>query len=226
MTVLEKIAVPTLTDIAFDKLVEAITSGEFKPGQRLSEAKLARQFGISRGPLREALGRLEGRMVMRRPHLGVSVMEFSSDAIAQSFAVREALEGMAARLAAQNMPDDEIVALRKVLQTQKTESEAGGMGAAPAQIFHLMVIRGSRNTRLIEILVDQLRLQMSIHRSRSREGDPRSVDAWSEHVEIVDALAGRDAEAAEAAMRKHLRCYAKSFLAQHARVTAKGGPAA
>lgn len=217
MTVFEKIAAPTLTDIAFDKLVEAITSGEFKPGERLSEAMLARQFGISRGPLREALGRLEGRLVTRRPHLGVSVMEFSAGAMAHAFAVREAMEGMAARLAAENMPDDEIAALRKMLGSQKAELEAGRHGASAAQIFHFMVIRGSRNDLLIEILMDQLRLQMSIYRYRSKDGDPRSLEAWSEHADIVDALAKRDGDAAEETMRQHLRRYAEGFLAQRAR---------
>jgi len=66
MSMLKPIASASLAEIAFSNLVEAISAGEFEPGQRLSEADLARRFGISRGPLREALQRLEGRLVTRR----------------------------------------------------------------------------------------------------------------------------------------------------------------
>jgi len=89
-------------------LVQAITSGEFQPGQKLSEAQLARQLGISRGPLREALGRLDGRLVMRIPRIGVRVTNFSYEDIEQLFLVREALEGMPARLAAGRMSTVEL----------------------------------------------------------------------------------------------------------------------
>ena len=77
MSVLNPIAGTSLANEAFGKLVEAITSGEFEPGEKLSEADLARKLGISRGPLREALGRLEGRLVTRTPRLGVRVIQYS-----------------------------------------------------------------------------------------------------------------------------------------------------
>ena len=88
------------------KLVQAITSGEFQPGQKLSEAQLARQLGISRGPLREALGRLDGRLVMRTPRICVRVINFSYEGLEQLFLIREALEGTAARLVADESARD------------------------------------------------------------------------------------------------------------------------
>ncbi len=94
---LKPIAPASLAEIAFSSLVEAISAGEFEPGQRLSEAELARRFGISRGPLREALQRLEGRLVTRQARVGVRVLELSSDALRELFTIREALEGVAAR---------------------------------------------------------------------------------------------------------------------------------
>src|SRR5215203_2331637 len=96
MTSLLPISGTSLVNEAFGKLVEAITSGEFEPGQRILEAELARQLGISRGPLREALGRLEGRLVTRTPRIGVRVIESRPEEVSQLFLVREALEGMAA----------------------------------------------------------------------------------------------------------------------------------
>ena len=104
-----------MTDIQFSSLENAIYAGEFEPGQRLSEAELARRFGISRGPLREALQRLEGRLVTRRARVGVHVIELSSDTLRELFMIREALEGLAARQAAENARKLDIAALRNLL---------------------------------------------------------------------------------------------------------------
>ena len=98
----------SLSSEALNKVIEAITSGEFEPGQRISEAELARNLGISRGPLREALGRLEGRLVNRKPRIGVHVISLTRDELDSLFLTREALEGMAARLAAERMSNEEM----------------------------------------------------------------------------------------------------------------------
>src|SRR5579871_5650190 len=123
MSVLRTIETPSLTSTIFNRLVEAITSGEFEPGQKLSESDLARRLGISRGPLREALGRLEGRLVTRTPRLGVSVIDFNRADLEHLFLVREALEGMAARLAAERMTAAELGRLRALLTHHATQPE-------------------------------------------------------------------------------------------------------
>ena len=70
----EPIRLNSLASEVFDRVVDAITSGEFEPGEKLSESNLARELGISRGPIREALQRLEGKLVQRVPRVGVRVM--------------------------------------------------------------------------------------------------------------------------------------------------------
>ena len=81
MPVLEPITHPsTIAGEALSKIIEAIVTGEFKPGERIPEAEIARQLGISRGPLREALGRLENRLVTRTPRVGVSVIQLTEKA--------------------------------------------------------------------------------------------------------------------------------------------------
>ena len=107
------------------KLVQAITSGEFQPGQKLSEAQLARQLGISRGPLREALGRLDGRLVMRTPRICVRVINFSYEGLEQLFLIREALEGTAARLVAERMSAAELARLQDLLGAPRQPAGAG-----------------------------------------------------------------------------------------------------
>src|ERR1700722_9847438 len=94
----------SLTEKVFVRLMEAIEKGELPPGSRIREAVLARQFGISRGPLREALRRLEGRkLVQHSRNLGVSVRSLSLEDMIEVFQVREALEGTACRLATEVM---------------------------------------------------------------------------------------------------------------------------
>src|SRR6187401_2211972 len=108
MAVLERINHPsTIAGEALNKIIEAIITGELKRGERIPEAQIARQLGISRGPLREALRRLENRLVTRMPRVGVSVIQITEKDLEELFAVREALEGFACRAAAERITDDE-----------------------------------------------------------------------------------------------------------------------
>ena len=99
----------TLADRAFEWLEEAIIKGDYPPGAKLDEVALAKSFGISRGPVREAIRRLEGKkLVERMPHVGARVTALHPDELVNLLNVREALEGMACRLAAMRMSDAEL----------------------------------------------------------------------------------------------------------------------
>src|ERR1700691_4269822 len=83
----------TRAEQLFRRLSDAIVSGELPPGAKLSEPVLARQYGVSRGPLREALNRLQERhLVVRTAHIGARVAELSAQVLTETFVVREALE--------------------------------------------------------------------------------------------------------------------------------------
>jgi DNA-binding GntR family transcriptional regulator len=197
--------------------VQAITSGEFEPGQKLSEAQLARQLGISRGPLREALGRLEGRLVTRTPRLGVRVIEFDREDLEQLFLVREALEGMAARLAAERMVAEERKQLSELLDHHASQPELAA-GSAYYQRsrdddFHFTIVRGARCERLQQMLLDEVYYQLRIHRLRSSARPGRAQQALSEHREILEALYSRNPDVAEGTMRHHIRNARTSALA-------------
>ncbi len=209
MTALIPVSGISLANEAFGKLVEAITSGEFEPGERLSEAELARQLGISRGPLREALGRLEGRLVTRTPRIGVRVITFSREDLEQLFFVREALEGMAARLAVERMSELELDNLRELL-AQHSAQPALAAGEAYLQRskdddFHFAILRGARSERLEQLLLDQVYYQLRIHRIRSSTRPGRAQAALREHLDILSALQAHDPDNAEATMRRHIR---------------------
>ena len=217
MSALKPIAITSLAEEAFGKLVQAITSGEFEPGQKLSESELARRLGISRGPLREALGRLEGRLVMRTPRLGVSVIDFNRQDLEQLFLVREALEGMAARLAAERMTAAELAHLRELLEHHASQPELA-LGFAYHQRssdedYHFTIVRAARCERLEQMLLDELYYQLRLQRLRSSTRPGRAQQALGEHREILEALASRNPDAAEGTMRHHIRNARLSALA-------------
>jgi DNA-binding GntR family transcriptional regulator len=199
----------SLVDQTFERIADAIVVGELKPGERIREAALAMQLGVSRGVLREAMQRLEGRKVVtRRSNIGVHVASLSEHDLHELFTMREALEGMAARLAAQNMTDDEICALEALLarhgEARELREGGGYFQGSADQDFHFLIVRGSRNARLERALCEELYYQLRLYRYRLSTRSGRAKQAFDEHREIVEALKARDPDRAEAAMRRHL----------------------
>lgn len=206
----------SLSDLALERVVEAVIKGDLVPGERLQEAVLARQLGISRGPLREAIRRLEGRhLVVRVPHVGVKIANPSPEEILDMFLLREALEGVACRLAAERMSDAEIEELEGILAghgAQPDVSSGGGYYQTPGDHdFHYKIIVGSRSTRLEDLLLGDLYHFLRIFRYRSSVKQGRARAAHSEHFDIIAALRKRDGLAAEAAMRRHVGNARKSL---------------
>jgi DNA-binding GntR family transcriptional regulator len=209
MSTIQPIVGASLSSEALDMVVAAITSGEFLPGSRLSEAELARRLGISRGPLREALGRLEGRLVTRTPRIGVRVIELSKQNISDLFYAREALEGMGARLACERISPSDVARLRDLLNTDRRQPEvAAGEAYSPRSLdddFHLSIIKAAECEQIERLLMDQIYYQLRIHRRKSSTLPGRARAALIEHENIVIAMEARDPDQAEKAMRTHLR---------------------
>jgi DNA-binding GntR family transcriptional regulator len=200
----------TLADQVFERVVEAIVTGEIPTGSPISENEVAIRFGVSRGPAREAIVRLEGKgMVTRTPHFGARVVDLSLDDLRSLFEIRESLEGMACRLAAERMSDAELDQLEDGLRTHadRPDIAAGQAYYQPGgdQDFHFGIARASHNQRLFRSLSEDLYDVMRLYRYRSSQTPGRARDALNEHRVIVAALRSRDADAAEAAMRAHIR---------------------
>jgi DNA-binding GntR family transcriptional regulator len=206
----KKVQARSLVDVVAERIEAAIISGALEPGSRLSEQALAASLGVSRGPLREAIRRLEGRKLLQRtPNIGVRVAALSMQDLNELLQVREALEGMAAGLAAKNMTDAEIAALRGLLEKhgqQKSVQEGKGYYQESKDFdFHFRIVSGSHNARLTEMLMGDLYHLLRIYRYKSSTKPGRAQQALHEHEAIVAAIARRDSAAAEAAMREHLR---------------------
>jgi len=208
--------VVTIAESVFRQIRQAIVEGSIPAGSKISEPELAKTYGVSRGPLREAIARLEAcSLVIRKPNIGARVMTMSSSQLLDIYFVREALEGMAARLAANHMTEAEIDKLRELL-TQHGQEIEQEQGQAYFQKegdldFHYRIIIGSKNNRLINLLCNDLYYQVRLYRYQFGMRSNRVPKAYSEHVHIVDAIANRDGEMAELLMRLHIRSSRKNI---------------
>jgi len=200
----------TLADIASRRLAHSIVTGELAQGQKLNEAELAESYGMGRGPLREALRHLEGmRLVKRIPNVGARVVVLDRKTLSDLYAVREALEGMACRIAATEMTDAEIEQLRTLLDShEKQISKQGGKVYAQSEgdlDFHYQIARASRNQMLMDLLGSEQYQLLRMCRYRTSRNAERTGPALLQHRQIIEALAQRDGELAEMLMRRHIR---------------------
>ncbi len=197
-----------LGDQATAILDAAIMNGELAPGMRLTEAELCAKYDIGRGPLREAINRLEGRKLLQRiPYAGVSVVELSFEDVVEIYQIRSVMEGLACRLAAQRMTDEELDDLRHLSRRTDPEELRNGTRyyRQPSRWdIHSSIAHGSRNARLIDALCGDTYSLLRLHRFKSVKAAGREKQALAEHDEIVAALCRRDGAAAEKIMRAHI----------------------
>lgn len=199
----------TSADRVFEALQTAIIRGDIEPGSRVSETELAERFGTSRGPLREALRRLESRkLVERTPHVGIRIASLTHAALIEIYYVREALEGMAARLAAMHMTDAEVASLRDLLAEHERDEALQADTAYFQQEgdldFHYRIIKGSHNRALTDVLIGELYHLVRMYRQQFSAYANRPQKAFGEHVRIVEAIEARDGDLAEMLMRRHV----------------------
>lgn len=206
----------TLADRVCEQIVTAIVVGDIAPGSKISEPELAKEYGISRGPLREAIRRLEGlKLVERKPHVGARVVQLSLKELVEIYRVREALEGMACRMAAEYMSDDEIKNLRDLLDEHERgveQLEGRSYFQKEGDLdFHYRIVQGSKNEKLLELLGSDLYHLVRMYRYQFSVSSSRPKRALKEHRQIVDAIEARDPELAEMLMRRHISAARKNI---------------
>jgi len=199
----------TLSEQVFNELKEAIIKGDLVQGSKITEDEIAKQYGISRGPLREAIRRLEGlRLLVRKPHAGVRVVTLTHAMMEEIYTVREALEGMSARLAATRMSDDEISELQHLLKNHESmidQSQGTRYFQREGDLdFHFRIAQASNNQWLMDLLSSELYQLLRMCRHRSSQTPERPLRALQEHKQITEAIAQHDPELAELLMRRHI----------------------
>ncbi|GGD77920.1 GntR family transcriptional regulator [Lacimicrobium alkaliphilum] len=205
----------TSADKTFFRLRKDIVEGQIASGSKLSETELSTKYQVSRAVVREAINRLETcNLVERKANIGARVVALSPQGLVQLYQVRESLEGMAARLAANNMTDEEVSGLNDLLsshfqevkQGQSYYQEAGDVD------FHYRIIMGSKNQHLISMLLNGIYHLVRMYRVQLGMAGPRVTTAFDEHRHIVQAISHRDEELAEMLMRRHI-LYSKNNIA-------------
>ena len=189
---------------AYTLILEAIEAGVYKPGDRLVESDLADRFGVSRTPVREALQRMETQAMLTRDGRSLIVASLDHNQLAELYAVRTELEGLAARLAARHATEEEV----RVLQSMVAEDKAllGGDPRALSRAnkrFHKQIHLASHNRFLVQQL-DLVHRSMALMTNTSFAAVGRDVPALAEHDGIVAAIAARDGDAAYEALRAHI----------------------
>jgi len=188
---------------AYQLILHAIDIGTYKPGDRLVESELADRFGVSRTPIREALQRLETQSLLARDGRSLIVASLDHNQMAELYVVRSELEGLAARLAAQHATEEEVRVLRRMIEDDKGLLEDPAALSRANRRFHRQVHLASHNRYLVQQL-DLVYRSMALMATTSLSAVGRGERALAEHTAIVDAIEGRDGEAAYQALKAHI----------------------
>lgn len=196
-----------LTDAVHRELRAAILGGDLVAGQQLSVPELSRQLGVSRGSVREAVLQLVADgLAEERPRRGVVVATIGAVEVRHIHQIREVLEGQAARLCAERPPPGLVADLEAALVRQERAIAAeDGTGYADTDSrFHRLLAEACGNPMLAN-LIDRMHLQMQLALTLVAEAPQHRRCGHEELTAVLDGVRAGDPDAAEAAMRAHIR---------------------
>lgn len=202
------------SNVILEAIEAEIVSGALPPGARLAEASLAKQYGVSRTPVREALQSLVSRSLAERlPFKGVIVCDFDDHHINDLFHAMGEIEALCGGYAAQNMSD---AALAKIEEAHVAMSDLASQKSSRAyeelnNDFHSMVYEGAGNAHLTQIAFD-LRLKLAPFRKSQLYEFERMQASNNEHALIVQLLKTRNVPGVQEALRVHLKGAATAVL--------------
>jgi DNA-binding GntR family transcriptional regulator len=192
-------------DFVYDSLRDAIWEGRIARGERVREEEIARILGVSRTPVREALQRLQRRgLLVTGPGRGLMVAELSKREVIELYAMREILEGSAARFAAQRAMRPEIDILYRLQRDLADAPDDALVLVKLNRRFHQAIYDAAHNQYLTQTL-DTLHDSMALLHSTTFRAPNRRRESDEEHRRIVSAIERHDADAAEAIAREHIR---------------------
>jgi GntR family transcriptional regulator, rspAB operon transcriptional repressor len=197
----------SLADMVYEAIRERIMDKTLEPGSRVSEVGLARQLGVSKTPVREAMLRLRRIGVLESDGLrGGRVVQPSVAAIRQAYDIREALEVFAVRMLAAGEGRDDIERIREAADRSLERARAGDQAGFREwdAVFHRAISEAAANPRLGELIDDAFTLIVTL-RQRDYPDRAASVECGLAHVRIAEAITRGDVEAAETAARNHIR---------------------
>ncbi|WP_246945165.1 GntR family transcriptional regulator [Bacillus pinisoli] len=202
----------TMTEYAYEELKNNILAGVYKPGDKLTEVALANELNVSRTPIRDALQRLgaEG-LVTITPHKGIMVTKLTKKDVQDYYQVRKMLEGLAAKLAAENATETELALFREFFEglEELFEREKGldnYKDIAKKNVeFHRLICQMAKNDVLAKML-ENLASPITVVRSTnwSTFKDRKNI-TMEEHRKIAYAILAKDSKLAQEAAEEHIQ---------------------
>ena len=195
----------SLADQIFERLEKDILVGKYERGEILTEIKLSEILGVSRTPVREAMRRLEQEHIIKATPKGSMVVGISPADIEAIYEMRMRIEGLAASYAAKNATEEDLVALKDILELQKFYIDKKD----PEKImdcdskFHKMVYEATGIFPLCNTLTELHKKIIKVRRV-SVEMTERAKLSYEEHLKVYEAIAARDAEKADKLMTEHV----------------------
>lgn len=199
--------IETKANLVYQRLCTVILDGHLKPGDRLNVDEIARELGVSKIPIREALQRLETQgLIVQTPHAGARIAPVSHRELIGVYLIRIELEALAARLAAATITEADIEALRAINKRMRALCDAEDIGVLRSlnQEFHVIIAQATGYATLVET-INTMFLKAAIYRVVM----PPRKETWSqviaEHMAMIAALADHDPLRASQAARAHVK---------------------
>jgi len=190
----------------YHRLKNAILDGVYKPGESLIEMKLAKELGVSRTPIREAIRQLELEgLVSSIPNKGVIVEGVTPQDVEDIYQIRKKIEGLAARWAAEKITDEQLRELKEILDLMEFYTEKGNVEKLSEldTRFHDIIFKAS-NSRPLEFVLSNFHHFIQRARLVSVKASGRAIHTLEEHRRIYEAMAAHDPDAAEDAVVDHV----------------------
>jgi DNA-binding GntR family transcriptional regulator len=192
-------------DTAYEKLFHAIEIGEIGPGERLLEIELAKRFGVSRTPIREAIRKLESEGIIQHlPRVGAVVRQLGQPEIVELYEMRIVLEATAAEMAAQHASSAELETLDALNSDMLGASDDPNTVAQINRQFHLCIVEAARNQFLKHCYHDLSNTLMLLGET-TLDTAQRIQIVCAQHSDIITALQKRDPAQAAQMMRIHMQ---------------------
>ncbi|MDO4745689.1 MAG: GntR family transcriptional regulator [Bacillota bacterium] len=195
-----------LREMVYEELKMQILTGAIVPGTRMMEVELAKEIGVSRTPIREAIRKLEKEgLVTIEPRRGAYASQISTEDMVEILEVRQNMEGLAAFFAASRMSEEKMVELKEVSKCYNEAVKAGNMEDMIKHDtkFHRIIVESCNNKVLVQ-MIEQLQELVLRFRYIYYDNFKRAENMPEEHAEILAAIENGDAEAARYAADVHI----------------------
>ena len=197
----------TQAEYAYEIISKQILEGKIKPGEPLNEIELSKLTNTSRTPVREAIGRLAyEKLVKVIPHRGAFVTKFNLEDIREIYQLREAVEGMAARLACNHIEIEKLEEIEQKCELLLNTSNIINHNTEHFEInneLHSYILEKSGNT-IFPSIVKQFQTVLQMEMEITAKLNSSIAESCDEHRKIIKALKERDPDTAEQEMRKHI----------------------